>query len=193
MASFILGWMHRFGMLWNFNSLAQLLQGGPGALGNASCAYDRPPFQQRICLQGRWNAAWCTGCFTRNVYSPRTYFATYESWFFFMLYTTSVLIDTYSMDFLQVFVSVASATTRSPVPYCSLVSWQVETRSSSLVTLGFRGRQMWPSVSLQWYCLGLQMAAKNPESTWYEVYSFLELFDGAKLFWDMKLRREEHL
>lgn len=99
-----------------------------------------------------------------------------------MLYTTSVLIDTYSMDFLQVFVSVASATTRSPVPYCSLVSWQVETRSSSLVTLGFRGRQMWPSVSLQWYCLGLQMAAKNPESTWYEVYSFLELFDGAKLF-----------
>lgn len=75
--------MHRFGMLWNFNSLAQLLQGGPGALGNASCAYDRPPFQQRICLQGRWNAAWCTGCFTRNVYSPRTYFATYESWFFF--------------------------------------------------------------------------------------------------------------
>lgn len=151
-------------MLWNFNSLAQLLQGGPGfTLGNAVRCGGMIGLrsQQRIFVKADEMRLDALDASLEMFIRPELIFAKYESWFYDALYDISSDRHILNGFSLQVFVCVASATTRSPVPYCSLVSWQVETPSSSLVTLGFRGRQMWPSVSLQWYCLGLQNGRKK--------------------------------
>ena len=74
---------------------------------------------------------------------------------------TSVLIDTYPMDFLELRSLCVWSQQRQDHQYL-IVPWSVIMArfiNSFLVSGGFRGRLMWPSVSLQWYCLGLSQMA----------------------------------
>lgn len=158
-------------MLWNFKS-QQLLQGGLPLEMPAVCMI------VRIC-EGRWNAAWCTGCFTRNVYSPRTYFAKYESWFYYALYT-SVLIDTYSFqisyrslcvwsqqrqDHQYLIVPWSHGKLRLVPRHLLLSDFEAGRRGLPYLSNGIAWDSKWPPKQ-SWF---LRMKLGTSESKWYEV------------------------